>query len=73
MLKSFSSCSGSISRWALWLVVAMSMTQAGCDSDPEEPDSEQSVGDEIEESADEAADDVDEAVDEAEDEVDEEF
>ncbi len=46
---------------------------AACNDDAEEPESEKSAGDEIEESANAVADDVDEAADEAEDEVDEEL
>ena len=46
---------------------------AACDDEAEEPRSEESVGEEVEESAEEAADDVDEAADETAEEVDKEL
>jgi hypothetical protein len=59
-------------KYVLVLCVVGFAGLAGCKDDPEEPATEKTVGDEVEEAAedtgeaiDEAADDTDEAVDEA--------
>ena len=46
---------------------------AGCKGDPEEPDTDKTTGEEVEEAAESAGEDIDEAADEVEDEVDEEL
>jgi hypothetical protein len=46
---------------------------SACKGDPEEPDTDQTTGEEVEEAADEAGDDIEEAADDVEDEVDEEL
>lgn len=43
---------------------------AGCDDDVEEPDTEETVGEEVEEAADDTGDAVEEAADDTEDAVD---
>ena len=60
-------------KYVLMLTVACVFGLAGCDDDVEEPDSDETAGEEIEEAAEETGDAIEEGADEAEDEVDEEM
>lgn len=53
-------------------VGAFSLTALGCKDDAEEPRSERSTGDEVEENVDEAAEDTSDAFDEATEDLDDE-
>lgn len=52
------------------LMAAMLVSAAGCKRDPEEPESQRSTGDEIEDEADEAVDEGADAIDEATEDLD---
>ena len=57
-------------KYVLMLSVAGVLGLAGCD-DPEEPETEKSVGDEVEEAADDTGDAIEEAGEDTEEAVDE--
>lgn len=60
-------------KYVMMLSVAgsLSLGLAGCKDDAEEPDTEKTVGEEVEEAADDTGDAIDEAADDTEEAVDE--
>ena len=58
-------------KYVLALCMIGSMGLAGCKDDPEEPETEKTVGDEMEEAADDTGDAIEEAGEDTEEAVDE--